>query len=51
MRDQRRPRQRTARCVLSLRDRYQLYEREKKNPDPSMTREAWVKYVAKKLGI
>lgn len=39
------------RFILPLKDRYQMYESEKKNPDPSMTREAWVKYVAKKLGI
>jgi hypothetical protein len=39
------------RFILALKDRYQMYENEKKNPDPSMTREAWVKYVAKKLGI
>lgn len=50
MRYQDRHKQRTS-GVLPLRDRYQLYESQKKNPDPSMTPEAWAKYVAKKLGI
>ena len=39
------------RYVLPLKDRYQLYESDKKNPDPAMTYEAWVKHVAKKNNI
>ena len=50
MKCQRRLKQR-ARPVLSLKDRYQLYESEKKNPDPSMRYEAWVKNVAKKFNV
>lgn len=37
--------------VLSLKDRYQMYESEKNNPDPSMSREVWIKHLAKKLSI
>lgn len=42
---------RGTRYVLSLKDRYQMYESEKKNPGPSMTHEAWVKNLAKKFNI
>lgn len=50
MKCQRKHRQRAG-YILPLKDRYQMYESEKKNPDPSMTHEAWVKNIAKKFKV
>ena len=33
------------------RSKYQLYDVYKKHPDPSMTREAWIKFLSKELKI
>jgi hypothetical protein len=36
---------------LCLKDRYQMYESEKNNPDPNMTYEDWVKKITKRFDI
>ena len=36
---------------LCLKNRYQMYESEKNNPDPNMTYEDWVKKITKRFDI
>lgn len=43
--------QKENRYTYFLNEVYRLYEQGKKNPDPRMTYEAWVKHLAKELKI